>query len=197
MNEEFIKVKPVIVYPYCLENGLEQDCFNCELYKKDLCKSPRGLCVKPYPLHKYGCPKYGEELCPPNIQMYDQVFNTNKDIYLIYTTYPLGEHMRKMKKKYPYWSERQLRNVIYWQETAKRIHKEKIIQFLELYKDLKYIAITPEALGVDVDATLKSIGINLDWPPTEDSYRISLAAEPLSYDYCFLKNKDIIYQLKR
>lgn len=200
MNNEFLKVKPVIVYPYCLKNGLEQDCFKCELHIKDLCKSPRGLCTREYPGqdHKKGCPNYGKNsLCPPNVPMYDQIFNINKDIYLIYTTFPLGLHMRKMKEKYPDWSERQLRNVIYWQKTAKRIHKEKIIEFLNLYKDLKYIAVTPEAFGVDVTKTLKSVGIDLSWPPIEDTYRVSLAAEPLSYDYCFFENRDISYQLKK
>lgn len=102
--------------------------------------------------------------------------------------------MRTMKAKYPDWTERQLRNVIYWQKKAKIIHKEKIIEFLNSHKDLNYIAITPEAFGVDVTATLKSIGIELPWPPIEEAYRVSLAAEPLSYDYCFFESEDIVYQ---
>lgn len=43
-------------------------------------------------------------------------------------------------------------------------------------------------------ATLKSIGIELPWPPIEEAYRVSLAAEPLSYDYCFFESEDIVYQ---
>lgn len=187
MSNEFLKVKPVIVYPYCLKNGLEQDCFKCDLYKKELCKSPRGLCVREYPNHKKGCPNYGEKpMCPPNILMYDQVFNIKKDIYLIYTIYKLGDHIREYKAKFPNWTERQLRNVIYWQGTAKRIHKEEIKKFMSLHKDLNYVAVTPESFGVDVTETLANVGIDLPWPPVEESYRVSFAAEPLRNDFCFL-----------
>lgn len=190
MNE-FIKIKPVIVYPYCLKNGLKQDCFKCELYFKDICKSPRGLCVKKYYDKKKGCPNYNNPthpLCPPNAPMYDEIFNINKDIYLIYTTYNLGDHIRKMKERHPDWSERALRNVYYWQGTDRKFHREEIKRFMDLYKDLNYVAVTPEGLGVDVDATLKNVGITLPWPPEEISYRVSFAAEPLDNNF-FLQLK--------
>ena len=83
-----------------------------------------------------------------------------------------------MKEKHPHWSDRQLRNVLYWQGTAKKLHREKIRGFLKEYEHLGYEVVTPEALGVDVTRTLANVGITLEWPPINKSYRIAFAAIP-------------------
>ena len=174
--EGFVKVKPIIIYPPCLKAGKKQDCYNCKISK---CPSPRGWCVRFYHGHPKGCPNYGKYgLCPPNAPMFDEIFDMNKDIYLIYIAYDLGAHMDKMKKRHPNWSERQLRNVLYWQPAAKKMHRDKIKDFLDKYAYLGFEVSTPEALGVDVTKTLGEIGIYLDWPPQKYTYRIAFAGIP-------------------
>ena len=173
-TDEYIKIKPVIIYPTCIKSGKRQDCFKCVIFKKNLCKSPRSLCAKEYIGHKKGCPNYGKyDLCPPNAPMFDEVFDMNKDIYLIYYKFDIKTHMEKMKKNHPDWTDRQLRNVLYWQGTAKKHHKEEIKRFLSIHPD--YEVAVPEAMGIDVNKTLDNVGIELEWPPINYSYRIALA----------------------
>lgn len=37
----------------------------------------------------------------------------------------------------------------------------------------------PEACGVDVTATMKLIGIDLEWPPVNVAYQVALVGTPL------------------
>ena len=175
----YLKVDPVIIYPKCILAGKKQDCFNCAIFKAGKCDSPRSFCAREYPGHKKGCPNYGKySLCPPNAPMFDQIFDMTKDIYLIYYQYDIKSHLQKMKAKHPHWTDRQLRNVLYWQGTAKKYHRGEIKKFLEIYGHLGYEVATPEALGVDVTATLAKVGIILEWPPMNYSYRVAFAGIP-------------------
>ncbi len=196
-EKEYLKINPVIVYPSCLLSGKQQDCFNCELYKNNKCFSPRGLCVKKYHNHRRGCLKYGEkEICPPKIPMYDQVFDMSKDIYLIDTPFRIGDHYRKRRELQPTWTEYEIKNSRHWQNGVISQHEAEIEKFYNIY-GREYIAITPEALGVDVTATLKEVGIYLEWPPEEITHRISFAAIPLRDDFCFLNEENLTRKLKK
>ena len=176
---DYIKVEPIIIYPPCILAEKKQDCFNCKLFKINKCKSPRSLCAKEYHGHKKGCPNYGKyDLCPPNAPMFDEIFDMSKDVYLIHYAYDIKSHMEKMKNKHPHWTDRQLRNVLYWQGTAKKFHRAEIKKFLDKYGHLGYEVATPEALGVDVTKTLEKVGIILEWPPMNYSYRIAFAGIP-------------------
>jgi hypothetical protein len=110
--------------------------------------------------------------------MFDEVFDISKPVYLVYYKYDIKSHMEKMKKRHPHWSERQLRNVLYWQGTAKKMHRLEMDKFRLKYGHLGYELATPEALGVDVTKTLAMAGINLEWPPRNFSYRVAFAAIP-------------------
>lgn len=174
------KVKPIIIYPKCLKEGRKQDCFNCDLFKSNKCISPRSLCVKAYPGHKKGCPNYGKlDLCPPNVGMIEQIYDLTKDIYCIYIAFDLASHVKKMKQKHPNWNDRQLRNLLYWQGTAKKMLREEVKKFLSEYESLGYKVISsPEAMGVDVTKTLKQIGIILEWSPVNKVYKVTFAGVP-------------------
>ena len=64
-------------------------------------KKFQGICKKPYYGHSKGCPNYGKRKdCPPNLPLLDEIFDFEKDIYLIYTIFPIGEFAEKMKKKW-------------------------------------------------------------------------------------------------
>jgi hypothetical protein len=38
---------------------------------------------------------------------------------------------------------------------------------------------TPEAAGVNITATMKSIGIDLEWPPKTVTYQVVVAGSPV------------------
>jgi len=177
MNDEFIvKATPVIRRPACIASGRKQDCFNCELFRQRTCDSPRSKCALPYPLHTKGCPNYGKRKdCPPIIGMLDDYFEVTKPMYIIFYKFPLLEHMQKMKAKHPEWTERQLRNCLYWQGTSRKRLKDNIAHFLKEYGSAYAVTRSPEAMGVDVSATLAEAGIHLEWPPVNYSYKIALA----------------------
>ncbi len=167
------KVKPIIIYPNCLLNGIKQDCFNCG--NRSNCISPRSMCLRPYHNHPDGCPNYGiKKGCPPNIEMFDQIYDVSKDIFAIVTVFNLAEHIKNKKLEHPDWTEFQLRNSRHWQGTDKRIHKIAIAEFNKMYPEF-IVTKDPEALGVNLIETLKQINIELQFPTIDKVYRTSLA----------------------
>ncbi len=115
------KVNPIIIYPKCKELCLEQDCLHCN--RKLICDSPLSKCITPYHNHPNGCPSYGKKLgCPPQLKMFDWIFDIKKDIYAIITIFDLEEHINKMRKVHQNWTNYQLRNSRYWQGTDKAEH---------------------------------------------------------------------------
>jgi len=185
MNDYYIEVEPVIVYPQCISLNKDQDCFECGLYKTNKCSSPRGLCVNKYINHNKGCPNYGKKPdCPPYAPMFDQVFDLSNKVYIIYSTYDLYSHVERMRQKHPMWTERQLYNVLYWQGTAKKLLKGHIYNFIKLFRqEGYYVTSSPEAMGVDVTATLKNVGIELEWPARKRVYKVAMAGIPLDDSY--------------
>ena len=79
-----------------------------------------------------------------------------------------------MRGKHSNWSKRQLECCLYWQGTARKSLKKKIGEFLCSHSSL-FIVSCPEASGVNLTATMKQIGIDLEWPPKEYTYQIVLA----------------------
>lgn len=186
--DRFPIVEPIIVYPTCLKSGRKQDCFNCVIGKKGLCNSPRGMCIRKYHGHPKGCPNYGKkDVCPPNAPMFDQVFDLSKPIYLIYSIFDIGAHAEKMRKKHPDWTEIQQYNLLYWQGTARKELKKNIKDFKALYEDMGYyVVLSPDAMGVNVNDTLKKIGIVFEWPARKYVYKIAMGGIPLSDKYLSL-----------
>lgn len=136
----------------------------------------RKLCYTPYPNHPKGCPNYGKrESCPPQAPYFKSVFDMSKPIYAIYNVFNLGEHVEKMWAKHPGWTDRQLRCVLYWQGTARKRLREKIGEFMLAHPEVDIVETCPEAMGVNVTATMAAVGIELEWPPVNVAYQIALA----------------------
>lgn len=179
-----IKVNPIIIHPYCLKVGREQDCHNCELQIfpcLHLCDSPRCMCMMEYPNHKKGCPNYGKkEGCPPSAPMFDSVYDLSKPIYAIYNVFNFKRHVECMRDKHPDWSKRKLECCLYWQGTARKDLKKRIEMFERFipttYKDYA-ITTVPEAMGVQVTETMKKVGIEIEWPPVHIAFQIAFAGE--------------------
>jgi len=135
----------------------------------------RDWCLLPYPDHPKGCPNYGKSAkCPPQIDYFDKIYNMSKPVFAIVGDYNLKAHIDKMWLKHPNWTDRQLRCVLYWQQTARK----------ELWKDVnKWISENPgyyptqcaEAMGVNLVKTMHKVGINLEFPPKEKVNLVVLA----------------------
>ena len=142
----------------------------------------RSYCRLPYPNHPRGCPNFGKRtICPPRAPRFEKLIDMTKPIYCIYHRFDLKEHTEKMQSRHPDWSDRKLRCCLYWQGTARKQLRLKTESFLLDHPD--YLILTcPEGNGVDVDATVKQIGIELQWPAVDYAYKIAMAGVPLNGD---------------
>lgn len=144
---------------------------------------PATLCARRYPGHPKGCPNLGKRLtCPPQAALWTPKFLASRAWYAVWNVFPFGEHVEKMRVKHPEWTERQLANCLYWQGTARKQLVFEISAFARYFMicglNPKTDVITsniPEAHGVNVTATMKSIGIELEWPPRNVAYQVALA----------------------
>ena len=148
--------------------------------KPVIIRSVHSLCVRPYPNHKKGCPRYGKKKgCPPGIPMFDSFYDLSKSVVAIYNKFDFKGHVDRMREKHPDWSKRQLECCLYWQGTARKQLKERIemFNFLTVMASEAYsITTVPEAMGVNVTETMRKVGIILEWPPVNVAYQIALAA---------------------
>jgi len=135
------------------------------------------LCTRPYPLHPKGCPNWGiRPTCPPVAPALSDILT--EPIYAIWNIFPFREHVEKMRKFHPLWSDRQVRCCLYWQGTARKELRLKVARFLE--NNSMQVVWVPEACGVNVTATMREIGERLEWPPENIAYQVVLAACPPS-----------------
>lgn len=147
----------------------------------------RGLCPRPYPLHPKGCPNFNhKDGCPPQAPMIGEVLNLSKPVWAIWNGFNFAGHVAKMREAHPDWSERQLACCLYWQPKARGMLRAEIRRFWEQVGDSQIgdldVARTvtcPEACGVNLTATMMSIGTVLEWPPKTTAYQIVLAGSKL------------------
>lgn len=136
----------------------------------------RGLCTRPYHNHPRGCPNYGKrDTCPPAAPLFEDEFDTNYPIYALWAEFNIGDHMKNMKQRHPDWTEHQLRCCLYWQGTVRKYLKPKAMCWLNSYaartsrfivdRQGVFYTTCPEAMGVNVTATMAKIGVKLEWPP--------------------------------
>ena len=132
----------------------------------------RKLCTSAYPGHPRGCPNFGEkEGCPPQALMIDKLFDLSKRVWAFWVDFDLSAHRKKMRKKHPTWSRRQLNCCLYWQGTVNKKLRETVGQRLLATNRVIYC---PEACGVNVTATMETIGVILEWPPVNIVRKIAL-----------------------
>lgn len=135
----------------------------------------RKLCYRPYPNHKKGCPNYGKKVgCPPEAPIINGILDVNQPIWAIWNIFDFAGHCKNMQNKHPGWSKRQTECCLYWQPKARKQLRTIIKDFLIGHRGL-IIVQCPEACGVDLTATMQSIGHQLEWPPKIKTYQIVLA----------------------
>ena len=112
-------------------------------------------CKLPYPNHPKGCPNFPH--CPSN-QPNFLLLEYDYDWYAVIEEFDLASHAEEMKRKHPSWTERQCRNVLYWQNSVRKRLKEKTYAN---QKQNDVVLEIPEASGVNVFATFSKVGIIL------------------------------------
>jgi len=154
---------------------------NMQAYLKNIVidKSVRGLCRRPYPNHPKGCPNYGKRsTCPPQVKLIDEIFDANKGFWIVWVDFDFASHCNNMKTKHPNWTQRQIECCLYWQGTAKKKLKEElqdVMYYLEGSENWELVNnLVPEAMGVNVTATMKNIGVELEWPPKKIVRKVAL-----------------------
>jgi hypothetical protein len=136
------------------------------------------LCVRPYPNHPHGCPNVGHKIgCPPTAPKLEEYFDLAKPCWVIYNVFDFGEHVRRMRNTHPDWTQRQLECCLYWQPRARKELREEVRRFLkEPFGTDFELNYCPEAMGLDVTATLRNVGVELEWPPVEKALQVAFGA---------------------
>jgi len=141
----------------------------------------RELCCRPYYNHKKGCPNYNKrDMCPPKAPLLYEYFNMTKPIIAIWSVFSLEVHREKMKVNHPKWSTRQLDCCLYWQSTLLKNLRKDVNCYIQqnsrnLFGNHSTLITTyvPEAMGVNVTATMKIVGVLLEWPPKKRVMKIA------------------------
>jgi hypothetical protein len=147
----------------------------------------RSLCARPYPGHPKGCPNVGQrDTCPPRARLLQELLDLDRPVYAVWSSFDLGVHIERMRLAHPVWSDRQLVNCLYWQAGARKVLRGEIDAFLREHPELARPGLTvsgcvltcPEACGVNVTATMATLGVELQWPPKTITYQVALAGFP-------------------
>lgn len=144
--------------------------------------SVRSLCTRRYPGHPRGCPNHGKRpTCPPQAPHLGRIIDLGRDVWAVWNCFDLAGHVARMRGRHPHWSERQLRNCLYWQGTArKRLRAEvRTVLLMQFHQFGAQVLYCPEACGADVTGTMVRIGIALEWPPETFAYQVALVGYPV------------------
>jgi len=139
----------------------------------------QALCARPYLGHPRGCPNRGKrDTCPPRAPLIDGVLDLSQQVYVVATRFDLGAHVGRMRNRHPDWSERQLYCCLYWQGTARKIHREDV-KWARGQWGIRRVVPTPEGHGVNVTALMAALGVTLEWPPRRMTWVVSLGGSPI------------------
>jgi len=148
----------------------------------------RVLCKKTYPNHPKGCPNFGKRShCPPKAALLTDVLDLDQPLTLVWNIFDLGAHRERMRQAHPEWTERQLVNCLYWQGSARKALRERAKEFLKTTASptgkRRYPLYCPEACGLNITATMKAIGEELQWPPVSRTYQVALVGYVSKRDF--------------
>lgn len=130
----------------------------------------KSWCKFSYPGHPNGCPNYllpNKPKCPMSTPMVNKFFNLKRPLFFTFVEFNLQEHVNNMRIKHPDWTERQLRNVLYWQAKSKKELKKQvnnlIVQMKEKHNlELNAYCTMPESLGIHVYNTMRRHNLFLE-----------------------------------
>lgn len=128
-------------------------------------------CTLPYPNHPKGCPNFPD--CITHFRDFKELEDRFK-WYAVIEKFDLAAHAEKMKEKHPNWTERQCRNLLYWQNKVRKRLRDKAYKFHGLGDCVLEI---PEACGVNVFATMKKVGVHIESPKPMTVTKIMLVGK--------------------
>lgn len=136
-------------------------------------------CKLPYDGHPKGCINYGKKkTCPPQQPFRKDVLENYSTFVLALASFDFKKYKQEMKKLHPLWSEKQLANVIYWQNSVKTLLKNKLREysFEEIFGAGSGFWGRPsmEAVGINVFHTLKLNGIPFEMKPKDKIVMVAL-----------------------
>lgn len=138
------------------------------------------LCVSEYHGHRRGCPNYGKkEGCPPRQAWLHDVFLLSEPCYFVINVFRFGEHVKRMRDRHPDWSDKQLRNCLYWQGGARKELRRRTDKALRRLPNGYASNMCPEAMGIDVTRTCAELGMHLEWPPMQFACQVAFVGMPL------------------
>lgn len=142
-------------------------------------RDAKNWCNLPYPDHKNGCPNYGEkDVCPPNAPDIEDFIDTDKQKWFVTGKFDIGEFEERMGERHPNWTKKKKRCNLYWQKSVKKKIRERVEEF-KGSKEGQFVSTElPEALGVQVFATARNLGIPLKKDPEKYIYKISMIGRP-------------------
>lgn len=150
----------------------KKDVIISQLEKVIIDRRTRSWCKLPYPNHPYGCPNYGKrETCPPKTPLFKEI--VEPPFVLIGVKFNLEEHVERMKKKHPDWTDRQARCVLYWQGRVNKQLKE-ICERTASDIPNAVTVYNPEGMGVHMFETCKEIGLVLERNPQKIVWKIAI-----------------------
>lgn len=136
------------------------------------------LCRRPYPGHARGCPNLGKKAGCPKVPPLGEVLDLTQPLWAAWNCFLFGEHVARLKEIHPRWSRRQLECCLYWQGTARKqlevIIRVALMNFPDNHSGELMVLRCPEAHGVNVTATMLSLGVKLEWPPVTVAYQVAL-----------------------
>ena len=121
-------------------------------------------CTLPYPDHPKGCPNFPK--CPNNYRDFIEIdYGQKRNWFAVIEEFDLKAWAERRKLKHLGYSERQARNLIYWQNGVRsRLRKKAYPDYPNRPADRIVLEI-PEACGVNVFETMAKVGIVIDRHP--------------------------------
>lgn len=132
----------------------------------DLVCNPKVMdwCGLPYPRHPKGCPNFQKperKRCPYNTVYIEKYLDKKKPLYLVRSDFNLSAYVKIMRDKHPTWTERQLRNVLYWQQGPKGVLKRRAMELAHKV-GANLVVTAGEAVGINLYATCARAGWRLE-----------------------------------
>lgn len=128
-----------------------------------------------------GCPNFGNVDCPPNIEHISEAFREDS-MHLLTVEFPFQEYIDIKKEKHPKWGNRALINQRHWQGHLKSILDRYWERMRDRYPNHVVIR-NPEAMGVNIEETMKKLGIKLQWCEQNEKHEITRIAEHMYHVY--------------
>jgi predicted metal-binding protein len=132
-----------------------------------------GLCVKPYAGHPKGCPNFGKRsYCPPQTSRFPDVYE--KEAHIVVVGLNFRKYLVMMRERHPNWTDRALRNQLYWQGYLRKHLVKYANEILKELGNEGEVVVNPEGMGINLTKTCVKVGLKLEWPPKNWVYKIAL-----------------------